>query len=93
MPVKVSFTIDTMLNFDDDFYRHDDGSGTCKLTVSGQPVGSMDHRTRTASPGMEYQWFAERYQHFTGSDRRLAERMDQLEGLVKKIAGPGGIKV
>ena len=41
-------------------------------------------------PGMEYQWFSERYQHFMGSVRRLAERMDQLEGLVKKIAGPGG---
>ena len=38
LPIKVCVTIDTMLNFDDDFDRHGDGDGdgdvTCKQTLT-----------------------------------------------------------
>ena len=34
LPIKVSFTIDTMLYFDGDFVKHGDGDGTCKQTLT-----------------------------------------------------------
>ena len=36
LPVKVSITIDIMLNFDDDFDGHGDGDVTCKQTLKLQ---------------------------------------------------------
>ena len=35
LPVKVSVTIDTMLNFDHDFDGHGDGDVKCKQTFMG----------------------------------------------------------
>ena len=33
LPIKVSVTTDTMLNFDDDFDGHGDGDVTCKQSL------------------------------------------------------------
>ena len=33
LPVKMSITIGTMLNFDNEFDGHSDGDGTCKQTL------------------------------------------------------------
>ena len=38
LPVKVSFTIETVLNFDADFDGHGEGEVTCKQTLQSHTL-------------------------------------------------------
>ena len=46
-PVKVCVIIDTMLNFEGDFYGRGNGVITCKQTIAWKITGELDTSKRT----------------------------------------------